>query len=163
MLSLDDPRWTTLKGGYRTPFDPRPLLKKLHYGDNDEPTWRELWDELHHQGDVGESSYAAVPLIVQAGRNRNVLNWNFYAIVAIIELARTAPGNPEVPTWLAEDYYPAIQELSLIGNRQLAQATDADTVRSILSVIALAKGLRMHAKFLIEYSDDELREIESKL
>jgi hypothetical protein len=29
MLSLDDKRWSDLKGGHRTRFDPRPLLLTL--------------------------------------------------------------------------------------------------------------------------------------
>jgi len=39
MLSLDDDRWSGLKGGYRIPFDPRPLLKKIESGAELEATW----------------------------------------------------------------------------------------------------------------------------
>jgi hypothetical protein len=59
--------------------------------------WHELWDELHHQGDVGEASYAAVPIIVESYQKRGVIDWNAYAIVAIIELARNERDNPDVP------------------------------------------------------------------
>ena len=95
MLSFDDERWNRLKGGYRTPFDPHPLLRKLENGEQNPAVWHELWGELHHQGDVGEASYAAVPHIVEIHRKSGVVDWNPYAIVACIESARTA-GNPEI-------------------------------------------------------------------
>jgi len=49
-----------------------------------------------------------------------------------------------------------------MGVREIAGARDPESLRAILSVIALAKGLRMHAQFLINYYDDELKEIEEK-
>jgi hypothetical protein len=56
-MSLDDLRWQELHGGYRVPFDASELLRRLEQGQD---IWDELWQELHHQGDVGEASYAAV-------------------------------------------------------------------------------------------------------
>ena len=91
MLSLDDKRWRDFSGGYRVPFDPRPLLSKLETEDDTKDVWRELWGELHHQGDVGEASYASVPHFVRIYRQRDAIDWNTYAIVAIIELALTTP------------------------------------------------------------------------
>jgi hypothetical protein len=160
MLSLEDKRWQNLAGGYRTVFDPRPLLSKLEAGDDSKATWRELWDELHHQGDVGEASYAAVPHLVRICRQRGVIDWNTYAIVSVIELARGNGSNPEVPEWLREDYHQAIRELAEMGAAEVLQATDADKVRAILSVLALAAGTPTYAKFLLEYSEQELLEIE---
>jgi hypothetical protein len=54
MLPLGDPRWNELPGGYGTPFDPSDLLRRLEGGKK---AWDELWQELHHQGDVGVASY----------------------------------------------------------------------------------------------------------
>ncbi|HUN89435.1 MAG TPA: hypothetical protein VMU28_11620 [Terriglobales bacterium] len=160
MISADDPRWRTMQGGYRMPLDPRPLVEKLERGD--EAVWKELWNELHHQGDVGDASYAAVPLLVKVHRRRGTADWNVYALTATIELERTEHGNPAVPEWLSEDYFGAIQELSSIGTQDIIDAKDPELIRAILGVIALAKGLRTYAKFLVWYADDELREIESK-
>src|ERR1700733_9584133 len=115
MLSLDDNRWNNLTGGYRTKCDPRPLLAQLESEQNKETAWNELWEELHHQGDVGEASYASVPHLVRIHRANGAVDWNPYAIVAIIELARGKGDNPQVPTWLEEDYLPAIRELAEIG------------------------------------------------
>lgn len=87
-------------------------------------------------------------------------NWNIYAIVATIELARKSGGNSDVPPWLEEDYFAAIQELAKLGLSEIAQTKDPESVRAILSVLAIAKGARAHARFILNYSDDELLELE---
>jgi hypothetical protein len=33
-----------------------------------EADWNILWDDLHHQGDVGEASYAVVPYLAEYAR-----------------------------------------------------------------------------------------------
>ena len=79
-------------------------------------------------------------------------------MVAIIELARTESQNPEVPDWLRDDYFRSIQELAQMGTKEILFAEESETKRAILSVIAIAKGLRAHGKFLVAYSEDELLE-----
>ena len=160
MLSFDDERWNHLMGGYKTPFDPRPSLQKLESQQDTATAWEELWEELHHQGDVGDASYAAIPELVRIRRSGNEADWNLYALVAIIELARTEPHNPELPDWLREDYLRSIQELARMGAKDSLCAVEPEATRAILSVIAIARGLRMHAKFLVSYSEDELSEME---
>jgi hypothetical protein len=159
MLSFDDERWNHLTGRYRTPFDPRPLIRKLENGEGNAAVWHELWGELHHQGDVGDASYAAVPHIVEIHRQSGIVNWNPYAIVACIESARMT-GNPTIPDWLEKDYFSSIQELSEIGIAEISRANKPEEVRAILSIIAIAKGLRTHGRFLLEYSEDELIDLE---
>lgn len=159
MLSLDDQRWRELEGGYRTPFDPRPLLSSLARGEDTRSTWDALWEGLHHQGDVGEASYAAVPHLVRIYRERGQIDWNTFAIVATIELARPEEGNPSLPAWLAEDYLGAIRDLGEIGIRQLSQTADHDVIRSILAVIAIRSGLREHGRILVGYSDEEAADL----
>jgi len=162
MISLEDPRWLDLTGGYRMPFDARPLIKRLDTDADTTEVWQELWNELHHQGDVGEASYAAVPFLVESYQKRRGLEWNTYAIVSIIELARKEGNNPEIPQWIADDYFHAIRILAEVGTSELLRAEDTDNIRAILSVIAISKGLRAHGRFLVDYSEDELIEIESK-
>ena len=160
MPSFDDERWNDLTGGYKTLFDPRPSLRKLETQQEVATAWEELWEELHHQGDVGPASYAAVPELVRIHRNAIVAEWNLYAMVAIIELARTESQNPEVPNWLHEDYFRSIQELAEMGTKDILFAGESETKRAILSIIAIAIGLRIHGKFLVEYSEDELLRME---
>jgi hypothetical protein len=161
MLRFDDSRWGELEGGYRVPFDPRPLLTKLRTGRRVATSWHSLWEELHHQGDVGLASYAAVPHLVRIHRRYRRANWNTYALVAVIELARTAGKNPKIPKFLQRSYFRSIRELAELGAREILKVKDPDTIRAVLSVLAIAKGARTHAKSLISYSDQELAEIEA--
>ena len=163
MISLEDPRWLNMSGGYKAPFDPRPLFKRLGTDSDTTEVWQELWNELHHQGDVGDASFAAVPFLVRISQERGVIDWNTYAIVAIIELARTEGKNPDVPEWIADDYFQAIRKLAEIGTKEVLQAKTAEDVRAILSVVAIERGLRTHGRFLVNYSEDELSDIEPRV
>ena len=162
MFSLDDERWSHLTGGYKTPFDPRPALAKLENQRDTTAAWEELWEELHHQGDVGDASYAAIPQLVRIHRSRSVTDWNTYAMAAIVELARTERHNPEVTEWLREDYSRSIQELAEMGAKEIFHTEEPEEIRAILSVIAIAKGLRSHGGFLVKYSEDEMLSMEPK-
>lgn len=162
MLNLDDKRWTELKGGYRVPFDPRQLLRRLESGTDIQRCWHELWQELYHQGDVGEASYAAVPHLVRIYQNRGKIDWNTYAIVTSIELARNLGKNPDVPFWLRQGYEDAINSLAMTGLGELPHANEKETIRSILAVIAIWKEVRTYARIIIDFSEDELNELENK-
>ena len=72
MLSFDDERWNYLTGGYKTQFDPRPSLRKLENQQDTATAWEGLWEELHHQGNVGDASYAAVPELVRIHRSGGI-------------------------------------------------------------------------------------------
>jgi hypothetical protein len=158
MLDMDDKRWNNLKGGYRLPFDPRPFLLKFEAGNDTADDWHEFWGEVHHQGDVGEASYAAVPHLVRIYRQRRQINWNVYAMVATIELVRAKDKNPDVPNWLAESYFSAIRELAQWGLGELEGAKDSEDIRAILSILAIWKQARTHGRFILEYSEEELSE-----
>src|SRR5271169_2165056 len=120
-MELSDARWDGLLGGYRVPYDPRPALRAL-YG-RDAP-WAELWQELHHQGDVGVASYASVPHIVAAYAQFATPDWNAYALVGAIELARVSgTGNPALPEWLSAEYREALQVLASRGLSQFGTAS----------------------------------------
>ena len=160
MLKLDDKSWQNLEGGYRTPFDARPLLSNLDTNKDTKTAWHDLWEGLHHQGDVGEASYAAVPHLVRIYRKGGVIDWNTYAIVAVIELARNRGKNPEVPKWLEEDYFQAIRDLAAVGAEEVLETKNSEEIRAILSILAIFAGARTHAKFLLDYSAEELLEME---
>jgi hypothetical protein len=162
MLSLDDPRWTNLAGGYRTPYDPRPALAKLQSGRDVSAVWHELWNNLHHQGDVDLASYAALPHLVHIYKEHPSRDYNPYTMVAVIELARNRGKNPDVPSWLADGYLESIHELATVGMNELAQSSDPELVPAILSILALAKGLRTYARFLLDNSEEELLDLEAR-
>lgn len=141
-------------------FDPRPLLSELETKKNAKATWHELWEGLHHQGDVGGASYAAVPHLVRIYRKSGIIDWNTYAIVAVIELARDDRKNANMPKWLEDDYFQAIRDLAEVGAVEVLQTKNLEEIRAILSILAISAGARTHAKFLINYSAEELLEME---
>lgn len=55
-MDLRDPRWAGLCGGYRIPYDPGDALTAIRTGGGADAAWQELWENLYHQGDVGEAS-----------------------------------------------------------------------------------------------------------
>jgi hypothetical protein len=94
--------------------------------------------------DVGDASYAAVPELGRIHRSGAAVYWNLYAMVAIIELARSESQNLEVPDWLREDYFRSIQGLAQMGTEDILSAAESETKRAIISIIAIARGLRTH-------------------
>jgi len=152
MLSLDDPRWKTLTGGYRVPYDVSVPLHKLFERGGSKELWTELWQELHHQGDVGPASYAAVPHLLEFARSSPKLDWNVFGLIAVIELER--PSNPSVPEFLAEGYFRAIKELPAVVGSHPQQEWDEILTRHIVCCIALARGHRVLARGYLEMGPD---------
>jgi hypothetical protein len=136
MLPLDDPRWAKLEGGYRMPYDPSPALGRLERGED---VWDELWQELHHQGDVGESSYAAVPQLVRIARSLPQRDYNFYGLVSTIEIERHRKSNPPLPDWLEASYRAAWREVLHLALTDLRTAEDRETIRITLGAVLLSK------------------------
>jgi hypothetical protein len=158
-MDLDDPRWSRLQGGYRVPYDPRKALAALERGDETETAWEELWSELHHQGDVGEASYAAIPHLVRIHAARGVADWNTYALVATIEEARGNDRNPELPAHLKDAYEDAWRKLVEVGLRELGPARDPTLVCSIIGVVAMGKGLPTLGRLAMAFTEDERNEM----
>ena len=136
LLSLDDPIWPTLEGGYRMPYDVAAALKAMQAGED---VWHELWEELHHQGDVGVASYAAVPQLVHMLGNAQSREEDFYALIALIELERHRPHNPPLPDWLAASYQAAWAQLPAIAARDLQGQFDPVMLESVFAVLALPR------------------------
>jgi len=161
MLSLTDPRWRTLKGGYRTLYDASGALSRLEQGSD---VWEELWDELHHQGDVGEASYAAVPHLVRICQDAPRRDWNLYGLVGLIEIERHRKSNPPIPDWLSADYFAAWGDLEKLALRDLAAAAERGLIQTALAVIAIARGQLRLGAFLSWLDESELAELtEDKL
>jgi hypothetical protein len=159
MISFDDPKWDGLLGGYRVPYDPRNALLSLAEGRAVEVAWAELWNELHHQGDVGEASYAAVPELVRIHAHRRLPDWNTYGLVAIIEDAKRNPNNPQVPSWLCESYDSALRQLVKLGLDDFQDATEPELINGIIAVLAMGKGQHLLGRLAIFFTDDERREL----
>lgn len=140
MLHFDDAHWVGLEAGYRVPYDPRPALERVHREGDVPELWDELWEELHHQGDVGVGSYAAIVVLVQIQEHRRDLGWNFYALAACVETRRHARANPRVPDWLSVEYAKACEALRGMALDELRKSRDPLLVHGALAVVALLTG-----------------------
>ena len=156
MLPLFDAKWATLAGGYRVPYDPSGALSKLEQGHD---AWQELWNELHHQGDVGEASYAAVPQLVRIAAAATERSWNFYALVSAIEIERHRKSNPPVPAWLADDYFEALRRLQSLALSDLPLRDDHLTVQAILAALALCSRQLKLGALISSLDQSELDEL----
>jgi hypothetical protein len=73
--------------------------------------FEELWNELHHQGDVGLASYLAVPQLVRIGKTKGLFDWNLLGLCSVIEQQRHLGQNPPLPTEYKDYYENGLMEL----------------------------------------------------
>jgi len=157
-MNFDDPRWESLLGGYRTPYDPRPTLRELVRFPFSGQLWISLWEELHHQGDVGDASYAALPTLAEVAAREHANDWNPYALAAVIEEARQNERNPPLPEWLADDYRAAWESLFESALGVIRMTKSKYVVESALAVIAIYKGQRTLGRIAM-LTEDERNEM----
>jgi hypothetical protein len=143
-MHLDDPNWKTLEGGYRVPYDASVPLRALAEGDDG--VFPALWENLYHQGDVGDASYAAVPALARIFETR-ARTWDFYALVNIIEISRHKE-NPPLPAWLEPDYRASLDALLTMALADVRRSEDDATLQEVLASIAVARGNPKLAEFI---------------
>jgi len=158
-LSLDDPKWNKLEGGYKgSLYDASVPLKQLEKAKTlteVNAIYKELWNELHHQGDVGLASYYAVPHLVRIAKETRLVDNNVLSMVSVIEIQRHK-NNPIIPGKLVPAYNDAIEGLQSLAEVALSQDDSLVSVITALSAIALAKGQRNLADAIQNFdSEDE--------
>ena len=159
MSILDDERWSGLRGGYKVVFDPRPALRALALQYRDRSIWDELWNALHHQGDVGDASYAAVVEIARISEGHAPAYWGAYGLAATIEESRLVDGrNPPIPDWIEPHYKAAWETLFQLALRDLETEVDETFVTYALAVVALHRGMLSLAR-LTMCTEDEREEM----
>lgn len=122
-----------------------------------EDVWKELWQELHHQGDVDLASYAAVPHLVQLAAHRR--DWNVYALVGTIECERHRKQNPPIPEWGLSAYQQALGRLSQFASADLATRCESHQARCALALLALVQGQAKLGGLLLALDDSEIEEM----
>lgn len=138
MLNMSDERWLGLTGGYKVAYDPRQALGMLAEDYGNSAAWDELLNELHHQGDVGEASYAAIVELVRISAQHHPAHWALYGLAATIEEARLVfRRNPPIPNWLERDYAEAWQRLFELALRDLGTESEPTIVTCALALVAL--------------------------
>ncbi len=158
MLNLDNPKWKQLESGYKQPYDPTPALRKLENDDDVQGSWSELWNELQHQGDLGTASYAAVPYLTKIQQEQKNFDWNFFALVSVIEIERYRKTNPNIPDWLEIPYQEAWNVIITLGLEELQKTSDQLTVRAALGAVAIGKGLRDYGAMITISDESEIEE-----
>ncbi len=159
VLDLSDPIWQKLAAGYRVTYDASSALRSLENAQSvgeEKVVWDELWQELHHQGDVDEASYAAVPHLLRIAKSKAKLNWNCFGLIAVIELERHNPRNPPVPDYLSEAYREALKTVGSIAFGHHDQDWDELLTSQVFSAIAASKGHHTIARALLELTDSEM-------
>ncbi|MCW1883730.1 hypothetical protein OKA04_03255 [Luteolibacter flavescens] len=114
----------------------------------------ELWDELHHQGDLGIGSYACVPQIVRIGQKRAPMTPDFFALIAVIEIERHENDNPEMPRELAGEYSHALNLIPELIAKASPPKWDQSMISSTCAALAASKGNRLLARAYLEMNED---------
>jgi len=161
MITLDDNLWKELKGGYKIAYDVSVPLRQLEQTSDKkeiDKIYNELWNELHHQGDVELASYLAVPQLIRIAKQKNLFDWNILAICATIEQQRHLGNNPALPTQYEEYYQNGLTELKQFIAENITSVNDEITLRSALSALAVCNRQVKLSKAIIELSADVLDE-----
>ncbi|HMU47360.1 MAG TPA: hypothetical protein PKC72_13390 [Chitinophagaceae bacterium] len=156
MLNLNDNKWQELDGGYRIPYDASIPLKKLERATAKEETtaiFSELWNELHHQGDVGLASYYAVPHLIRIAKEKQLYDFNAIGLVTTIEIERQG-DNPKLPAAFEKEYLEAIQkDLPELIQQMMTENWDTTLTAVILSALAVSKGQIEIANAILKLED----------
>jgi hypothetical protein len=162
-LDLNDPFWKELEGGYKgVTCDASVLLKQLenaHTLQSADVIYQKLWDELHHQGDVGLASYYAVPHLVRIAQEKQLVDYNVLGLVSMIAIQRHK-NNPILPKALTPAFNNAIVNLADLAKLVMNKDWDLSLSSSALAAIALSKGqLKLASAIFILDSEDVLDEV----
>lgn len=160
-MNLEDPLWRELNGGYKIKYDASIALKKLEKADSVDivdAVFNELWDELHHQGDVGLASYLALPQLVRIAYQKELYNADFLGICCVIEQQRQLGRNPVLPAQFHNYYIDGLKKLNDFVIQNIRRKQDETTFRIALSALALCAGYAKLSKAIGELEADILDE-----
>ncbi|SNZ00225.1 hypothetical protein [Flagellimonas pacifica] len=158
-MELTDKIWQELEGGYKTLYDASVPLSQLENTDDPEDikkVWEELWNELHHQGDVGTASYLAIPQLVRIGIKKDLFDWNLLGLCAVIEQQRHLGSNPSLLPEYQDNYKKGLLDLKEFVIKNLNNDLDKTTSIMALSTIATCDGRIKMGKAIMEMEDEDL-------
>jgi len=164
-MDLQDTIWATLKGGYKIPYDVSKPLRKIQNEDRPEILqiiFDELWENLHHQGEVGLASYMAVPQLVNICIHKKSLDWNFIGLCVLIENCRIDRRNPELPKEYNELYLDSLTQFEKYLLLNFKNISDRTALRLTLALFATLNGQPALGKALENLDEDVLQEFLDK-
>jgi hypothetical protein len=150
LLPLDDSRWAKYRGGYRSLYNAVPLIHRLHNDGTSKDFWGVVWNDLHHQGDVGEASYAVVPYLVDYQSRQRDLDAQLFHFCVVVDLSLPENNNPPIPPEIEFSYALAMRKLPVIGTELLRRGCGERDVMGVAAATAVAGGHRLLAQAYIE-------------
>ena len=164
-MNLDNNIWTNLIGGYKIPFDASIPLRQLYLTNDNgliENIFADLWDTLHHQGDLGLASYFSVPHLVDICIDKKSLDWNYIGLCVVIENCRLSNDNPLLPTELEQDYFNALKRLEEYLLTNFKNIKDKTSFRLTLSLFAILNGQRDLGNSIQQLDEDVIQDFLNK-
>ena len=158
-IDLDNKIWPSLHGGYKIPYNASTALKKLrdtNQAKDYNAIFTELWDNLHHQGDVGLASYLALPHLVSICIAKNSLDWNYIGLCVLIENCRLKGDNPEIPKEYQDHYFQALTTFERYLLSNFKTITDRTATRLALALLATLNGLPELGRAIEILDEDEV-------
>lgn len=157
-MDLDHPIWQTLKSGYRLPYNASWPLRKLRESakpDVIQAVFDDLWENLHHQGDVDTASYLAVTQLLSICMEKNSFDWNYIGLCVVIENCRLDKQNPELPEEFQDLYFDSLSRFEKYLLLNFKNISDRNSIRLALSLFATLNGQPELGK-AIELLDEDL-------
>ena len=160
-MKLTEKIWQDIEGGYKASYDASIPLRQLEETNDPETInkiFEELWDELHHQGEVGLASYLALPQLVRIGKLKGLFNWNLLGLCCVIEQQRHLGENPILPIEFQDYYNQGLKELRQFVLDNLDRELDDTTYTYALSILATCNGQIKLGKAIMELEDNDILE-----
>ena len=156
LLPLDDQRWATYRSGFsRLPIDVSSVARRLAAGEADESVWSILWEDLHHQGDLGEAAYAIVPYLALYASQATELPWHVFGFPATVELERYNGRNPPLPPELELSYQWALRELPRVAATHPSKDWGEPVFECAAACFAISRGRRLLARAYLDFTNQE--------
>lgn len=161
MLSLEDPRWSSLTHAYGSAADIPPLLiqlESLPSAEGESEPWYSLWSALAHQGDVYPASFAAVPHVVRALASAPAeADSTYFQFPAWVEICRLK-NEVDVPEELRSAYFSALEQLPVLIAAASKREWDEGLMVCALSALAASKGFGAIGEAVLELHSEVAEE-----
>jgi hypothetical protein len=162
MIDLNDTKWETMHGAYKSPYNPIHIIKILEEDIFSIEAWDLIWENLHHQGDIGEASYAIIPLLVELHKKEKSTDWQLYSYTALIIQESHRKTNPKIPEWLEVYFSKSLSDLFAMAISDLKEFKDEIWVRAIVGFILMYKDFIKYGAIISSLDKSEIDEFVEK-